>query len=566
MRRLNLLLLLLTIAAPAAAVDSRSPSVQQTLGLGTPTPVPSSTAVPTLPAPEVPAPVTVPSSPTAFDYTVNLNSEVFGAQLFTGSFARQGVTPFNPDYTIGVGDQIQVRLWGGLEYDTVLTVDAQGNIFLPQVGPVKVLGTTNQNLQRVVQASMRKVFRSNVFSYASLAAAQPVRVFVGGFVYRPGLYNGTSTDSLLQYLDQAGGIDAERGSFLDVQVKRGEQVRASVNLYDFLLKGKIPLVQLADGDVIFVPGRQNTVKVAGLAENAKRFEFKNAALTVAELTELAKPNARATHVRVIRNTGAIKNVEYYALSSANEVRVGDGDEVEFTADKKPGTITVRVEGEHLSAQEYVLPYGARVGELLKKIEFSERSDSQNIQLFRLSVRERQKAMLQAALNSLEATALTTRSSSTDEARLRRDDAELVLQWVQRARKIEPTGQVLIAQAAQRDALLLENGDIIKVPSRDGLVLVSGEVLFPNTIAHDSKLTLEDYIAKAGGFTQKADQSRIVIAHRDGSFVQTDNDAELKPGDEVLVLPKVQVKSFQMWKDVTQIIFQIALSAGVVLSL
>lgn len=566
MRRLNLLILLLAVSAPAPAVDTRGIDVQRALGLGTNVPVSPTSGVPTPPAPAVPVPVTVPSTPTAFDYTTNLNSEVFGAQLFTGSFARQGVTPFNPDYTVGVGDQIQVRLWGGLEYDTVLTVDPQGNIFLPQVGPVKVLGTTNKNLQRVVQAAMRKVFRSNVFSYASLAAAQPVRVFVGGYVNRPGLYNGTSMDSLLQYLDQAGGIDADRGSFLDVQVKRGEQLRASVNLYDFLLQGKIPLVQLADGDVIFIPARQHTVKVAGLAENAKRFEFSGKTLTVTELEALAKPKARATHVRVIRNTGTVKNVEYYALAAANEVMVGDGDEVEFTADKKPGTITVRVEGEHLSAQEYVLPYGARVGDLMKKIEFSERSDTPSIQLFRESVRARQKAMLEAALKSLENTVLTARSGTSEEARLRKDEAELILQWVERARKIEPNGQVVIAQASQRDELLLENGDIIKVPSRDGLVLVSGEVLFPNTIAHDSKLTLEDYIQKAGGYTQNADNSRIVVAHRDGSFIQGDRRTELKPGDEVLVLPKVDVKSRQILAELTQVIYQIAIAAKVVLDL
>jgi protein involved in polysaccharide export with SLBB domain len=57
-----------------------------------------------------------------------------------------------------------------------------------------------------------------------------VGVFVSGYVHRPGLYNGTSMDSLLHYLDQAGGIDPERGSFLVVQVKRGSQVRAVVNL------------------------------------------------------------------------------------------------------------------------------------------------------------------------------------------------------------------------------------------------------------------------------------------------------------------------------------------------
>ncbi len=65
----------------------------------------------------------------------------------------------------------------------------------------------------MVESFVRKVFRANVYSYASLAAAQPVRVFVSGYVHRPGLYNGTSMDSLLHYLDQAGGIDPERGSF-----------------------------------------------------------------------------------------------------------------------------------------------------------------------------------------------------------------------------------------------------------------------------------------------------------------------------------------------------------------
>lgn len=565
MRLLTLLLLFATAPVLAQTPNPYTLGVPQALGLNPNVPAPPAKTIAPSVVPADPAPANG-SSPTAFDYTINLNSEVFGAQLFTGSFLRQGVTPFNPDYTIGVGDQIQVRLWGGLEFDTLLTVDAQGNIFLPQVGPVKVMGTRNKDLQRVVQSALRKVFRSNVFSYASLAAAQPVRVFVGGFVNRPGLYNGTSTDSLLQYLDQAGGIDAERGSFLDVQVKRGEQLRANVNLYDFLLQGKIPLIQLADGDVIFIPARQNTVRVAGLAENARRFEFKTGTLSVADLAELAKPKAPATHVRVVRNTGTVKNVEYYALAEARNVRVGNGDEVEFTADKKPGTITVRVEGEHLSAQEYVLPYGTRVGELLKKIEFSERSDSPNIQLFRLSVRERQKTMLQASLKGLETTVLTARSGTSDEARLRADEANLILQWVERAKKIEPSGQVLIARASQRDELLLENGDIIKVPSRDGLVLVSGEVLFPNAIAFDKKLSLEDYIDKAGGFTQNADNSRIVVAHRDGSFIQGGMSAELTAGDEVLVLPKVDVKSRQIWKDMTQIIYQIAVSAKVVFGL
>ncbi len=521
-----------------------------------------------------------PQTPQLFDYSANLGSDVFGANLFTGAFARQGATQFNPNYAIAIGDTVQVRLWGAFEFDAGLTVDPKGNIFLPNAGPIHVQGVRNQDLQRLVEAAVAKVFRANVSSYASLAAAQPVRVFVSGFVNRPGLYSGTSMDSLLHYLDQAGGLDPERGSFLNIQVKRGQQVRATANLYDFLFNGMLPLTQLADGDVIFVAPRQSTVKVAGLAENAKRFEFGDASRTVADLVKLAKPKAAATHVRVVRNTGSIKNTEYYPLAEAHRVTLQDGDDLEFTADKKPGTIAIRVEGEHLSAQEYVLPYGARMGELLKQIEYSERSDKDNLQLFRQSIKLRQKQMLQTSLNSLETAALTARSGTNDEAALRRQEAELILQWVDRAKKIEPNGQVVIAQAESRNDLLLENGDILRIPTRDGLVLVSGEVLFPNAVAFENSLGLGEYIRRAGGYTQNADAARIIVAHRDGSFTEANgkksffgsqkensaDDVKVRPGDEILVLPRIDVKSRQIWKDMTQIIYQIAVSAKVVFGL
>ncbi len=516
-------------------------------------------------------------TPQFYDYTANLNSDVFGANLFTGAFARQGVTQFNPDYALTVGDKIQVRLWGAFEYDAQLTVDPKGNILLPHAGPVQVLGARNQDLQRLVEAAIAKVFRSNVYSYASLAAAQPVRVFVSGFVNRPGLYSGSSMDSLLHFLDQAGGIDPERGSFLTVQVKRGTQVRGTANLYEFLLDGTMPSIQLADGDVIFVTARQNTVKVTGLAANAKRFEYTGTGRTVADVVAMAKPKAGATHVRVVRNTGTIKNVEYVALADAGNIQLQNGDELEFTADKKLGTITVRVEGEHQSVQEYVLPYGTRMGDLLAKIEYSERSDAENLQLFRLSVKERQRVLLQSSLRSLEVAALTARSGTSDEARLRKEESELLLQWVERARKVETSGQVLIAQSASRDALLLENGDVIRVPAKDGLVLVSGEVLFPNAIPFDKNMSVSEYISKAGGYTQNAESSRVVIAHRDGSFGVPGTSSksifnfgrersEVRAGDEILVLPKIDVKNRQIWKDMTQIIYQIAVSAKVVLGL
>ena len=506
---------------------------------------------------------------TAIDPDV-AKSQVFGAHLFTGAFARQGPTVFNPDYAIAIGDSIRLRLWGSVTFDDVLIVDAQGNIFMPNVGPVKVLGIRNEDLRQTIERAARRVFKANVFTYASLAEAQPVRVFVGGFVKRPGLYNGTSMDSVLHYIDQAGGIDLDRGSFLNVQVKRGSRIRVEMNLYEFLLHGRIPQVQLADGDVIFVSPRQRIVTVAGLAENAKRFEFETPDLTLSYLNKLAKPLPEATHIRVTRNTGTIKNVEYYPLTETKDLRVINGDQIEFTADKRPGTITVRVQGEHLGPQEYELQYGARLGELVKLIEFSERSDTTNVQLFRLSVKDRQKVILQTSLKSLEAAVLTARSATNDESQLRTNEANLILQWVERAKNVEPTGQVLISQASQREQLLLEQGDILNVPLKDGLVLVGGEVLFPNTIAYEKGLSVNEYIERAGGYTQNADSARVIIAHRDGSFTEGTGGffkrVHVQAGDQILVLPKVDVKALQIAKDISQILFQMALMAGVVANL
>ena len=578
-RRLNaaLAMALALVITPATSQILPQQDPNNPLALRLETAPPARAAVPAAAQPTQAQPAGLVASQRA-----NLQSDTFGAQLFTGAFASGGATQFNPDYLIATGDTLQVRLWGAFTFDAPLTVDPQGNIFLPHVGPVQVRGVPNAQLQSRVEAAVRRTFRTNVNSYASLAAAQPVRVFVGGNVTRPGLYGGTSMDSLLHYLDQAGGIDTERGSFLAVQVKRGNTVRATFNLYDFLLKGSMPLLQLADGDVIFVPQRQGTVKVSGLVENAKRFEFATTdttgtataaqPFTVSSLAQIAKPLAQATHVRVVRNTGTVKNTEYYPLAEASAVTLQNGDELDFTADKKPGTIAVRVEGEHTSPQEYVLPYGTRLGALLQQIQLSPNAEAQSVQLFRQSVKTRQKEMLATSLRSLEAALLTARSGSTDEAQLRKEEADLTLQWVDRAKQIEPLGQVVVAQAAQRDDLLLENGDVLRIPRTDGLVLVSGEVLFPNAVAHQTSLALGDYINRAGGFTQTADNARVVIARRDGSFDQVDaassasTNATVRPGDQVLVLPKVDEKKRQFWKDMTQIIYQIAVGAKVVFGL
>ncbi|MCW1383829.1 hypothetical protein OLX02_13465 [Novosphingobium sp. KCTC 2891] len=329
----------------------------------------------------------------------------------------------------------------------------------------------------------------------------------------------------------------------------------------------MPQVQLGNGEMIFVGPRQNTVTVGGLAENPKVFEFPIGTPTnAADVMLMARPLAAATHMRIARNTGSVKNVEYYPPSDAPRLAVANGAEIDFTPDKRLGTITVRIEGEHDSQQKYVLPYGSRAGDLLRQVKFSERSNADDIQLIRRRVKHRQKEILQTSL-SLQMATLTARSGTNDESMLRRNEADLMLRWIDRARQIEPIGQVAIGHAPERDALLLENGDVLQVPTKDGLVLVSGEVLFPNAIAYSSSASASDYVQTAGGFAHKSGSRRIVVAHGDGSFDQVaENARPLKTGNQVIVLPRVDVKSYQIVKDMTQILYQIAVSVKEVLGL
>ncbi|WP_262689742.1 polysaccharide biosynthesis/export family protein [Kordiimonas aestuarii] len=498
---------------------------------------------------------------------------VFGDWIFDGQFSKQQFTGFNPDYRVATGDQIAIQLWGGFDFQGGLIVDNQGNIFLPKVGPVKVRGVRNADVNELITEAVQTVYKNNVGVYASLAEAEPVKVFVTGFVRKPGLYAGHSSDSVLRFLDLAGGIDPARGSFIALELLRRGEVVKSFNLYDFIFEGRLPAQQLFDGDTILVKSVKAQVGVLGLVQNPFVFEFSESPVSAHKILEMARPTSRATHVRVHRNNRIKEEVEYYSLGKLDDVIVEAGDVIEATSDKMPGTIAVRVEGEHQSRQEYILPYGAKLSDVLAKIEFSPNAEKGAIQLFRKSVKVRQKEMLMAQLQALESSVLTARSKTNEEAELRQREAELVMQWVARAKDIEPRGQVALAGGDHiRDDILLEAGDIIRIPRRSNLVMVHGDVLFPSAMAFAEKRTPQDYIDMAGGFVQTRGSTNVLILHRDGTFDKLDNGdldsrrIELNPGDEIFVLPRVQTKNFQLAKDVVGLLYQIAVSAGVILRL
>jgi protein involved in polysaccharide export with SLBB domain len=131
--------------------------------------------------------------------------------------------------------------------------------------------------------------------------------------------------------------------------------------------------------------------------------------------------------------------------------------------------------------------------------------------------------------------------------------------------VQPRGQVVVAGAAGAGQTLLEDGDVIRVPETSNLVLVSGEVVFPTAVVFEPGADIGRYVGAAGGYTQTADEARVVVVRQDGRVAEGPEVA-LAAGDEIMVLPKIETKSVEVARGLTQILFQIAVVAKTALGL
>ncbi len=541
------------------------PSLKMDTGLATQAPLPSEAQAAMAAAAQSSAQASIAPRDQFIVVAPAAPGSIFGSQLFGGTFRGTLNQGFNSEYVVALGDRLLVRLWGGINYESSLTVDAQGNVFIPNVGPIAVAGVRSGDLNVVVEKGIRRTYKSNTNVYAALDNSQPVKVFVTGFVRQPGLYGGVASDSPISFLDKAGGVDQSRGSYIDIVVKRGGNIRKRINLYAFLLEGSLDVVQFQDGDVIVVGPRQHAFNVGGEVLNAFDFEFGEASIPLSRALNMARPKPGATHVSIVRRQGSERRSEYHKIAEVGQVMLNDGDAATVTTDRYAGTIQVRIEGAHSGEHAVVLPYGSKLSEVLKQLRPNAMSRLDAIHLYRRSVQLRQEEMLKVALQKIEETALSARSKTFEEANLRSREAELLMRFVERAKQVKPKGLVVLAND-QRNDTLLEDGDILVIPERTSLVMVHGEVVFPNAVSWSMGKEVEDYIGQAGGFSQSADTSKLVVIHQNGETLLANSSTSLEAGDEVMVLPKIETKNIEVAKALTQILYQIAFTAKIAFGL
>ncbi len=490
----------------------------------------------------------------------------FGHNLFSGEFIKDKSTGVNEEYIIQPGDNITLSSWGEFDESKIVTVDSQGNIFIPKVGPVKVAGLKNSELNNEVNSQVKEVFPSGIEVYTDLVGANQVSIFVTGSVKKPGSYNGAATDSILHYIDKASGILEATGSYRNVQVKRKGAVIEQFDIYDFLIYGSIPQVQLRDGDVIIVNQRGLSVSVDGEAKNKNLFEFSGSQAIGADLIKLAQLNSGVTNVSISGFRDREPISKYMTLNEFKNFQIAEGDNIIFHSTAPSEKIKVSIEGEHLGPSVVVAPKDSGLIEILSQVKINpELSNYKAVRIERREVAIQQKISLENSLRRLEETTFATQTAAKEELAYKALEAQLIAGFIANARKAKPRGTIVVATDGLIKDIKLKDGDKIIIPAITNVVMVSGEVSAPSAIVFDESLTYKSYISKAGGLTSRADSDNIIVVKASGESVPA-NKTNISQGDEIIVLPEIKVDSLSLASKIMDVIYKLVLSVALPIKL
>ena len=492
----------------------------------------------------------------------------FGARLFTGNFLKTRENGLNPEYVVAPGDQVNVRTWGAINIDDNYTVDGQGNIFLPDIGPLKLSGIHNRDLTQAVKAHVHKVYVDNVDVYTNLVTSQPVAVYVTGLVNNPGRYAGIPSDSILYFLDQAGGIDAALGSYRSIEILRNNKPIAAIDLYDFILNGQIATPQLQDNDTILVRHRGPVIELGGNVAQPALVELTPGMTNGASVLKIIPQAAQATEVTLVGMRNDAPFNQTLSLEHFMNAILQDGDVITLRDDGRADTILVSIEGEHGGPSMLSVKRGARLVDVLNHIAVDKTlANTDAIYLRRVSIAQAQKDALNDSLFRLERSSLLALSGTNNEASIRVQEAQLMQTFAEKARQIDPLGRVVTVQNGVQQNILLEPDDAIVIPTRTQIIKVAGEVLMMHAATWREGWTAKDYINLAGGFSDRADKSKIILHHPNAEVeIVSPGAAIIRPGDEILVPPKIDKKYRQFAIDLLEVIYKIAITAKVAVDL
>ena len=426
------------------------------------------------------------------------SNQVFGRNIFntrnlTFEPSVNIATPLN--YRLGPGDEVIIDIWGASQNTIRQQISPDGTINIQKIGPVNLSGMTIAEANDYLKRTLNKIYNglNNTNDPTSdirltLGGIRTIQINVMGEVVQPGTYSLSSFSTVFHALYRAGGV-SEIGSLRNVQLVRNGKNIATIDVYQFIMKGNIQDdIRLQEGDVVIVPAYEVLVKIDGKVKRPMRFEMKKDE-NLSTLISYAggfDADAYTRSLRVVRQNGqeyevnTVKDLDYSVYKMRN------GDVVTAEAILNRFTNKLEIRGAVYRPGIYQL--------------------NGRLNTVRELVNEAQGLTGDAFLNR---------------AVLYRQREDLTTEVV-------PVDIKAIMDGTSQNIILTRN-DILYIPSIHDLedrgdVVIHGEVAKPASYPYADNMTLEDLIIQAGGLREAASVVRVDVSRRiRNPHSTTDND-------------------------------------------
>jgi protein involved in polysaccharide export with SLBB domain len=299
----------------------------------------------------------------------------YGRKLFDNvpsTFAPVDRVPVPADYVLGPGDELLIRAWGKIGLDARVTIDRDGQIYLPKVGTLNVAGLRYTQLDGYLHSAIGALFKDFELNVA-LGQLRSIQIFVLGSARRPGAYTVGSLSTMVNALFVSGGPSAT-GSMRHVQLIRNNQLVTEFDIYDLVKRGdKSHDRPLLPGDILFIPPVGPQAAIVGSVEEPGIYEL-SPATTVASALQLAGGlTSLAETKRVLLERvedHSRRRVEEFTLDAAGKQRVlKDGDLLQILPVSPEFENTVTLRGNVAQPGRYAWHEGMRVSDLIPSRDF-----------------------------------------------------------------------------------------------------------------------------------------------------------------------------------------------------
>ena len=275
-------------------------------------------------------------------------------------------------YVLGVGDQLSIQVYGKENAEYVLPITREGNILIPDVGPIKIVGLSFSEMKKfLTEKIQQRIIGVNVV--VSLAELRSMRIFVLGDAYKPGPYTLSSLSSVTHAIFAAGGV-SDIGSLRNIEVKRAGKIVQTVDLYDLLIKGDSSSdILLQSGDVVFIPTQSKSVSILGEVRRPAIYELKkgdnfNQVIAMAGgLLPSAYPQSTMIERYNNQNLRSIINVDL-TDSAARKQKLKSGDYIRVLKSSGMYEQSITVIGAVTRPGKYQWQQGIKIADLLPSLD------------------------------------------------------------------------------------------------------------------------------------------------------------------------------------------------------